>query len=333
MTGSKIGGSLATFLVQQFWWALNVPQERLGFDRRGLHTARRARAHARLRREVHLGLLTGGLRYPNIIDLHAYWMNERFERCRVSVDPDPADADVLWVYSQDPLPAGRRTRIEQAIALAGPGVPVINPPEVVDYYHRDDAFSRLEAAGVPVPRSRFGADDHGLPVIWKPEGMQSTTRGPVAYAGPVAGQRPFEYFDVGGADRQFVRYRACYLLGDIYAGSAMRAPGPIVRYRNAVDIDSSWTLTGEEAGHVRRIAEISGLNFFTVDFLRLPANGAPVFVDINAFSMFKDSSPPGYYGHRHDFDKLRPSDGGPPGAWLNVEQRIVDMVNRAARPS
>jgi hypothetical protein len=325
---SSLGSGIRTLLVQQFWWALRVPADRMGYDRRGLHTALKVRAHARLDREVHIGLLTGGLRFPNIIDLHAYWANERLERCRVSVDPDPSTADVLWIYSQDPLPPDRLRSIKDAIARARPGTPVINGPEAYDFYHAEDAFRRLEAAGVPVPRSRFGPADHGVKVIWKPVGVQSTTRGPVAYEGDIAGERPFEYLDVAEADGGFARYRACYFLGEVFAASCMRADEPIVRYRNARKIDATWLLTPAEIGHIRRIAEVSGLDFFTVDFLRRPADQSPVFVDINSFTMFKDSSPPGHYGHRHDFDRLRPVDGGPKGAWRGVEQRILDLVRR-----
>jgi hypothetical protein len=333
MTKSSLGSGIRTFLVQQLWWALRVPAERMGYNRRGLHTALKIRSHARLDREVHVGLLTGGLRYPNIIALHAYWMNERLERCRVSVDPDPSTADVLWVYSQDPLPAERRRLIEDAIARARPGTPIINPPDVFDFYHREDAFIALEAAGVPVPRSRFGPADRGVKVIWKPLGVQSTTRGPVPYAGEIAGQRPFEYLDVAEQNGTFARHRACFFLGEVFAASSMRASEPIVRYRNSVSIDSQSTLTASEIGYVKKIAEVSGLDFFTVDFLRMPSDQSPVFVDINSFSMFKDISPPGHYGHWHDFDKLRPANGGPPGAWRGVEQQLLDLVNRPRIPS
>lgn len=328
MGNSSLGTGVRTFLVQQFWWALRVPADRMGYDRRGLYTALKSRAHARLEREVHIGLLTGGLRFPNIIGLHAYWANEQLKRCRVSVDPEPSTADVLWIYSQDPLPPERRCRIEDAIARARPGTPVINRPETYDFYHAEDAFLRLEAAGVPVPRSTFGAVDHGVKVIWKPVGMQSTTRGPVSYEGDIDGERAFEYLDIAEADRGFSRYRACYFLGEVFAASCMRADEPIVRYRNAREIDATWLLTSAEIGHIRRIAAVSGLDFFTVDFLRRPQDQSPVFVDINSFTMLKDSSPPGYYGHQHDFDSMRPADGGPRGAWRGVEQRILDLISR-----
>ena len=333
VVNSSLGSGVRTFLVQQFWWALRVPADRMGYDRRGLHTALKQRAHTKLDREVHIGLLTGGLRFPNIIALHAYWANERFEHCRVSVDPDPYTADVLWVYSQDPLRADRRRSVEEAIAQARPGTPIINHPQAYDFYHAEDAFARLEAAGVPVPRSRFGPADHGVRVIWKPVGVQSATRGPVAYEGDIAGERPFEYLDVTEQGGVSSRYRACYFLGEVFAASCMRAREPIVRYRNAVEIDATWLLTEVEVGHIKRIAEVSGLDFFTVDFLRRPPDKAPTFVDINSFTMFKDASPPGHYGHRHDFDRLRPADGGPKGAWRGVERQILELVRSARKPS
>ena len=57
------GGALSSFLMQQFWWAFDVPGESLGYNRRGLHTALRVNAHRRLDREIHVGILTGGLVY------------------------------------------------------------------------------------------------------------------------------------------------------------------------------------------------------------------------------------------------------------------------------
>ena len=253
-------------------------------------------------------------------------MNERLARCRTSIDPDPSTADILWVFSQDPLPAERRRVIADAISRARPGTPVINRIDAYDFYHRDDAFSRLAAAGVPVPRSEFGEADHGLPVIWKPAGQQSKTRGPVPYAGPNSRDRAFEYIDVAGPDGGFWRYRACFVLGDIYAASGFRSADPIVRYRNVDVIDATWMLTAPEIENIRRIADVSQLDFFTVDFLRRAEDHSPVFVDINVFSMTKDSYRLGYYGHCHDFDKMRSVEGGPPGVWSRLEKRLLAIA-------
>lgn len=327
MSRGIFSGAVSSFLMQQFWWATTVPSERLGFNRRGLHTALRTIAHRRLERKVHIGILTGGLVYPNIIDLQAFWMNERLRNCRTSIDPDPETADIFWIYSQDPLPEARRSAISEAIARARPGTPVINRLDAYDFYHRNDAFSLLAAAGVPVPRSQFGASDHGLPVIWKPAGLQSKTRGPVPYAGAIQRDRAFEYINVADADGCYWRYRACFVLGDIYAASGFRSADPIVRYRNVNLINRDWMLTENEIGHIRRIAEVSRLDFFTVDFLRRAEDQSPVFVDINVFSMAKDAYAEGWYGHLHDFDKMRPAGGRTESLWPQLDSRLLEMAS------
>ncbi len=316
-----MAGDVSTFLMQNLWWAFGVPDERMAFNAPGLWTQMRKRRYRRLDRPFHLGLLAAGFKFTNIIELNAFWLNERLTNCRVSIDPDPATVDFLWVYSQDPLPAERRKRIEDAIARAPHGTPVINPPDVFDAYHQGDLFERLAAAGVHVPRSRFGPEDRGVPVIFKPEGKHSKVLGPQPWEGEMHGYRGFEYFDARGADGLHRRYRATYVLGRVFAECCFAGRVPIVRARNG-KTELDWLLSEDEVDQVKRIGATTGLDFFTVDFLRPSASPRSVFTDINSFPMMKLLEPPGYpvrYGHRHNFDIARPSDsdGLTPWLWLD----------------
>jgi hypothetical protein len=292
-----------------------------------------ARGHRNLDREVRVGVLTGGTRFPNIIDLHVFWLNERCRRSRFSINPDTRDVDVLWVYSQDPLTDKARSEIDDAIKAAPCGTVVVNRPEAYDFYHRTDAFQILEARSVPVPRSSFGEADIGIPVLWKAEGVQSRLIGPQPYRGPLPGHRPFEFIDVREPTGLYCRYRAVYIFGEVYCGSAFRSGQPIVRYKNAVALDQDWRITADELHHVETIAEVSGLDCFAVDFVRRPDTGQPVFTDINVFPMFKDiEQRPNCFGHRHDFDKLRPVSRGPSSVWEKVDQAMAGVAHRPRVP-
>lgn len=321
-----MAGSVATFLAQNFASAF-LPRDRFGYSSRGLWTMARHARHRWLDRPFHLGLLTGGLRLRNITELHAFWLNEKLESFRVSIDPAPRTADIFWVFSQDPLEGDRRSRIGATLAAMRPGTPVINPPSVFDAYHDPDIFQRLEEAGISVPRRDFGAGDIGKPVILKPVGKQSKTIGPLPWAGPVAGMRAFEFLETRGADGLYKRYRAFYVLGRLFAGSRQESTEPIVRAHSRSG-DNSWRLTDVEAKDVRRAARVTGLDFFSADFLRLADGSRSVLTDINSFPMMKERDlRPGHYGHLHDFHVLRPADGDT-SAWAWLEAALRDRVAR-----
>jgi hypothetical protein len=316
------------FLVQQLWWVLGTDERQLAFHKRGLWTHRRQRQHLALEREVHVGLLSGGTRFPNIIDLNAFWMNERCTRCRFSVDPTPGTADVLWVFSQDPLTDTANAAIAAAQAVAKPGTRLLNAPAAHDFYHRPDAFQRLAAASIPVPQSVFSDADKGRPVLWKPVGGQSKVRGPEPYAGPVPGWRPFEFVDTSGPDGSFGRYRAFYVFGAVYPGSRLVSRQPIVRLGVSFASDLNWQLSAAEIAGVKAIARESGLDFFATDYLRRQ-DGTPVFTDINAFPMLKTTrTATRMYGHMHDFDDARLSEypePPPPPVWQHIDDFLAGL--------
>jgi hypothetical protein len=325
-----MAGPFSTFRAQAFWWAAGIADERMGFHAPGPWTIARQMRHRALDRPFHLGLLTGGFRFTNIIQLHAFWLNERLKNFRVSIDPDPATVDIFWVYSQDPLPPDRLFRIQDSIRKARPGTPVVNPPEVFDAYHRPGIFSQLAEAGVPVPRSSFGPEDMGRLVVFKPDGKQSEVIGPVPWDGPRPGMRPFEFIETRGEDGLYCRYRAIYLLGRSYAGTYQASDRPIVRAHNRPGGDS-WQLTRAENGDLQMVAAVTGLDFFTADLLRPSDGSRSVLTDINSFPMLKERDlRPGFYGHQHDFSIVRPADSDGMSAWDWLEVALTERLAKRA---
>lgn len=313
----------ATVLAQTFSLLAPVDPARLGFWQHGLFTRHRQIAHRRARRPYTMGLLTGGTRFPNIIDLHAFWLNEKCRSVRFLLDPDPRSADALWVYSQDPMTAAARKGVGLIIDQARPRTLVINGCDAYDFFHREDAFPTLEKAGVPVPRSQFDERDLGTPVIWKSIGTQSQTFGPEPYAGERRDFRCLEFIDTRGEDGLYGRYRVFYLLGEIFYSSLFKSKTPIVRYDNAVAIGRDWSMQEELFLPVHRLAEASGLDFFAADFVRRHDRGPPIFTDINVFPMMKDKNAEHRrFGYSHDFDNLRPATGQRT-PWQVLEDAVI----------
>lgn len=311
-------------LGQYAWWLAGLDPSSIGFDERGLLTRLRMRRHRTSRRRFHVGLLTGGTRFPNIVDLHLFWLNERCPNVRFSRDGVGGEADMLWVYSQDPLTAAASQDIAERIAAARRGIRVVNAPAAYDFFHREDSFERLERAAVPVPKWRFGPEDEGRPVMWKATGRQSSTIGPEPYDGERPGWQPLEFIDTRGADGLHGRYRVFFLLGEIFLASAFRSRSPIVRYKNAVKIDRTWQAGEDLYAPVRALATVSGLDFFAADFVRRGDRGPPVFTDVNVFPMLKDKrSPAVRRGRGHDFDALRPATT-PETPWQVVERTVAE---------
>jgi hypothetical protein len=317
------------FLAQSLWWLFPFDRQQLGFSRYGLFTKLRARAHRRNRRRCMVGLLTADTRFPNIIDLHLFWLNERCGGIQFLQNPDCGAVDCVWVFAQDPLTSTARRKIDELLGRLRPGTPIINGPSAYDFFHRADAFAMLAGAGVPVPRSQFDDDrDMGRAVMWKGLGTQSKTVGPEPYNGDKDGYRAFEFIDTRGTDGLHCRYRAFFLLGEVFLSSAFRSQSPIVRYDNVATIDRDWQPSDDLVHHVRKIAAVSGLDFFAADFVRRHGEGPPIFTDINVFPMLKDKDRARRrYGHGHDFDHLRPATGTR-SPWEVLE----DAVSSATRP-
>jgi hypothetical protein len=223
---------------------------------------------------------------PPIAAQHAWWINRASRRCVATVNGAPERADVVWLLAQDPLGPVVRARLAERLARLPPGVAVLNGPATYDAYHDPDAFARLEAAGVRVPRTRFGPDDVGVTrVVHKRIGEQPATKHLGTWTGPVAGFRSFAFEDGRGADGLIWRHRAYHLLGEVLSGDSVGSPHWEARAEGRAAVDVAPELPAGEREQVALLARTLGLDFFAVDYLRRAGDGAAVFLDVNVFPM------------------------------------------------
>jgi hypothetical protein len=165
-------------------------------------------------------------------------------------------------------------------------VRVLNPPRAYDAYHAPDAFARLEAAGVSVPRTRFGPRDEGVtPVVFKAVDEQPATKFLRTWRGPVPGFRAFALEDGRDAAGRSWRLRAYFLAGEVLSGDAVASLGWEARAEHRVAVDLRPELPAREREQIALLAATLGLDFFAVDYLRRRADGVPVFLDVNVFPM------------------------------------------------
>lgn len=267
------------------WLARGVPPSRIGWGR-GPLTALRTARHRRPRRGGRLRVCLLELPHvgPPIGPSHAFWINERSRACVAQLNRAPQAADVVWVLSQDPLgPAGRRT-LEAALARLPPHVAVVNRPASYDAYHEEGSFARLEAAGVRVPRTRFGPQDEGVtPVVYKARYEQPARKFLAPWRGPVPGFRPFAFEDGRDAQGRTWRFRAYHLLGEVLSGDALASPRWEARAETLELVDLAAELPQGERDAIVRLARTLRLDFFAVDYLRRAADGEAVFLDVNPY--------------------------------------------------
>lgn len=269
-------------LTELAWIASGTPPSRIGYAP-GLLQALRERRHRRLDRPLRLCLLEQrepGM--PRFARAQAHWINERSRACSAVVN-DPEGADVVWVFSQDPLSDRARTRIRRTLDALPRGTLVLNRLERYDAYHDDGSFDRLRAAGVGVPRTAFGPDDLGRTlVVYKAAGQQSCAKTLRPWCGPVAGQRAFAYVDGRGRDGLHWRYRVFHAAGVVEPFNAYGSRGWESTF-STCERSELYELASEERRQVALLAEVLGLDWFAVDFLRRCTDGAPVFVDVNVY--------------------------------------------------
>ena len=215
---------------------------------------------------------------------HAFWITERSRLCTAVVNAEPDTADVVWVYSQDPLEPAVRDRLDEVLDGVPPATPVLNRPEHYDAYHRDDAFPRLAAAGVSVPRHEFGPSDVGRTrVVYKRQWDQGSDKFAGPYRGRIPGFRAFELEDGRGADGLARRYRAWHLAGQSHPEQVILAEGWNATLGSIVGVERTFELTDHERDQIGLLARTLGLDFFAVDYLRRHEDGAPVFVDVTVY--------------------------------------------------
>jgi len=320
--------------AQMLWFLPGVGEERVGYDH-GLLTWLRERRHRRLKRPVHICLVSQPV--SHFARVTAFWLNERSKLCRATVNEGMAEADILWFYAQDPLGEDRQ-RLFSTLASIPCQWPrlVINSPARYDGYHGSDFFTMLSAAGVNVPRSTFTDEDIGrTQVVYKFQGLQDSPKRMATYEGHVPGWRAFEFVDSRDETDRFARYRAFYLLGIVRPAEVFFGKDWNVCLRTAEEIRYTFTLTEQEKEQIGLIAKTAGLDFFAVDFTRRRPDGAPVFVDVNvnpAVASFpRRSRDRRHLGQWHTFDTCRRL-GLPEPLGRSMWELFDDAIATALRP-
>ncbi len=327
-------------LAELVWLAGGTPPSRIGYGTGALQALRERRQH-RAARPLRLCLLEdnppGGARFARA---QAYWINRRSRACLAVVN-QPEGADVVWVFSQDPLSPATRGRLERTLAELPRGTVVLNGLAGYDAYHHDTSFERLRAAGVGVPRTAFGPDDVGrTPVVYKVAGEQSCGKELAPWRGPVPGYRAFGYTDGRGRGGLHWRYRAFYAVGVVEPFNAYGSPDWEATYTTRQEVDLAFALTAEERRQIARIGEVLGLDYFAVDFLRRRTDGAPVFVDINVYPTMVGAPAVdrrlGCRGRWHVLDTRTRLGLDEPGAtpfWERLDRALLARVAAARAPA
>ena len=270
-------------LLQWLWFAPGVDTARIGYDK-GLLTWLRVKRHKKLRRKIHICLLEVLPKGGKFGRFTAFWINERSRICTASVNERIEDADIVWTYSQDPLPNDVKQELLRMLKRARPGTPVINHPESYNSYHEDGCFERLEKAGVSVPRSVFTAADIGkTPVVYKTKGKHGAGKFMSIYRGPVEGFHPFQFVDSKGEDGLHRKFRVLYAAGIIYPNYAAFSDTWNVERATLKRIEYSFEMTPVEVENIALIARTLNIQFFSVDYLRRHPDRLPVFTDINVY--------------------------------------------------
>lgn len=323
---------------QWFWTVSHVDKRHIGFDR-GLLTWLRVRKHRQLKRRIHICLLDicpGGGKFGRFT---AFWINERSRVCSASVNKRIEDADVLWVYSQDPLPPDSKEELLQMIKKAKEGTPVINHPDVYNSYHEEYAFRALENAGVSVPRSMFTERDVGKTlVVYKISGKHWSPKFLSLYRGPIEGHRPFEFIDSKGPDGLYRQHRVLYVAGIIHPNYVAFSHKWNVERTNREHFEYTFEMIPVETESIHLIARVLNIQYFSVDYLRRSSDNLPFFTDINVYPLPIDFTETArefrYYGRWHLADnRLRLGMSEPSGRpfWEKFDEAMLSFAGKTSQ--
>jgi hypothetical protein len=318
------------------WLLTGTSPARVGFSPGPLTALRRRRhdlARAARTRPLRLCLLEHPGSTMFLAEPTAFWFNQRSRVFSAERNGPPERADLVWVFTQDPLDAAARAWLDERLARVRPGVRVLNPPPVYDAYHRPDCFPRLAAAGVAVPRTPGPQDVGVTTVVYKAVGEQCATKVRCVYDGPRPGFRAAVAHDGRGADGRHRRYRA-FVLGDlVLPEDVIVADDWNACLRHLVTVERNFALTERERVQLRRLTAALGLDFACVDYLREHDGGAPVFLDVNVYptvvGAWQGDMPAGDRGRWHVFDNTARLGLPPPGGrpvWRQVDEALVRLV-------
>jgi hypothetical protein len=328
-------------LPDQLRWLLTgTPPSRIGFGPGPLTDLRKARhalGRAARTRPLRLCLLEHDTSTMYFAEPTAFWINQRSRMCCAERNGPPEQADLVWVFTQDPLSPQVRGWLDEQLGRVRPGVRVLNPPAVYDAYHDPGCFPRLARAGVRVPRADLGPPDVGVTrVVYKAIGEQAARKDLCLYDGPRPGFRAAVAHDSRGEDGRFRRYRA-FVLGDlVLPEDVIVADHWNASLRHLVSVERNYAMTPFEREQLLLINSTLGLDFSCVDYLRERDGGAPVFHDVNVYptvvGAWQGDMPAGDHGRWHVFDncdrlRLVPPGGRP--VWRQFDEALLRLVTEA----
>lgn len=317
-------------LVQNAWFLMGIPTERVGFYK-GLHTTLKRRQHAKLNRPHHISFIGTEHYRTSFAPIITYWVNERMTDFSAGLNDVSEKTDVVWIFFQDPLSEKKQAELMHKCETEWKNKIIINHPANYNHYHDADCFIRLREAGVHVPRVEFDESDIGkTEVVYKQIGLHAKEKFFGPYTGERSGYRAYEFIDTRDANGVFNRYRAFYLLGDclptfVYTG---RNPNMYSQTReHAAQVDA---LTEQEIRDVSKTAEVLGIDYFAVDLLRTP-DGLSYIVDINIYPTVYNNRVNSWSGQKHygywpHFDWFF-KDGV--NAWQVLDDRLKERINAA----
>ena len=325
---------LADHLVQWLWFLLRVRPDRVGYDK-GLLTWIKQRTHEKLQREIHICLLDvfpPGGKFGQFL---SFWINERSSVCRATVNKGIEDADIVWIYSQDPLPPDIKRELSHTIKKARVETPVINHPDVYNSYHENTTFHILEKAGISVPRSVFTDQEmENTNVVYKMMGKHTAPKFMSPYKGTLSGFRPFEFVDSRDSSGFYKKYRAFYIAGSVFPDRVLFSDQWNVNMALATHAEYAFEMTSFEIDSLKRIAHLLHLQFFAIDYLRRGADGLPVFLDINLYPFLMEytelTHQLGYYGRLMRFDtreRLGMKEPSENTCWHLFDKAMLRLVN------
>ncbi len=329
---------LKDIIVQWLWFAFDMKRDHIGYDK-GLLTWMRVAKHKKLRRQINLCLLDVHPKGGKFGRFTAFWINERSRICKVTVNEGVVDADVIWIYSQDPLPSDIKQELLLDLKKARADAPIINHPAVYNSYHEPQSFRRLAVAGVCVPRNEFTDDDIGkTTVVYKVKGMHGSCKFLSPYRGSVEGYRPFEFIDSRGTEGLYRKFRAFYILGIVCPNHVAYSDHWNVHRETKKRTEYLFDLTNTEDEAIRLIARTLNLQYFSVDFLRKGSDESPFFTDINVYPLPVDFTETarerGYFGRWIILDnrlRLGISETSGKPFWDMFDEAMIAFVNRNHR--
>jgi len=330
----KVIWRLQDNMIQWLWFAFNVNKERIGYDK-GLLTWLRAAGHKKLRRHIHICLLDIYPAGGKFGKFTRFWINERSRICKATLNEGMEDADIIWIFSQDPLPPDIKKELLLMINKARHGAPVINHPDFYNSYHEENSFRKLSEAGISVPRNNFTDHDIGkTTVVYKVIGHHGSSKFLSPYKGSIEGFRPFEFIDSRGHEGLYRKFRAFYILDNVIPNHVAYSGQWNVHRETKEHTEYLFDMTETEIESIKLIAETLKIQYFSVDFLRRRTDERPFFTDINVYPLTIDFTETarqfGYFGRWIIMEnRLRlgiPEPSGKP-FWDIFDEAMVSFAN------